>query len=105
MAVLKEKRDGSELGFRVFTGRDDTQYLVFKTLEGSFHVFFAEVEAKQAARECGATEEGNTRMMWESLLGAATIKSLMLSGLKCSSRARSCSDSSCGRIAKLRPEH
>jgi hypothetical protein len=28
---------------------------------------FAEVEAKQAARECGAAELANTRQMWESL--------------------------------------
>jgi hypothetical protein len=41
---------------------------VFRSLEGSFHVF-AEIEAKQAARECGAEELANTRQMWESLWG------------------------------------
>jgi hypothetical protein len=39
---------------------------VLRTLDGSFHTF-VEVEAKQAARECGATEEANTRQMWESI--------------------------------------
>lgn len=28
---------------------------------------FVEVEAKQAARECGAEEGANTRQMWESI--------------------------------------
>jgi hypothetical protein len=64
--MLKDKREGSELGFKTFSGRDGTRYLVFRSLEGSFHVF-AEVEAKQAARECGAAELANTRQMWESL--------------------------------------
>ena len=64
--MLKEKREGTELAFRTFVGKDGTRYLVFRSLEGSFHVF-AEVEAKQAARECGATELANTRLMWESL--------------------------------------
>jgi hypothetical protein len=64
--MLKDKREGSELLFKTFVGSDGTRYLVFRSLEGSFHVF-AEVEAKQAARECGAAELANTRQMWESL--------------------------------------
>jgi hypothetical protein len=36
------------------------------TSKGAFHVF-GEVEAKEAARQCGATVEKNTRGMWESL--------------------------------------
>jgi hypothetical protein len=64
--MLKNKREGTELGFKTFIGQDGTRYLVFRSLEGSFHVF-AEVEAKQAARECGAEELANTRQMWESL--------------------------------------
>ena len=66
MAELIEKRNGSQLGFKVFVGKDGTRYLVFRSLEGSFHVF-VEVEAKQIARECGAAELSNTRQMWESL--------------------------------------
>ena len=64
--MLKVKREGTELAFKSFVGSDGTPYLVFRSLEGSFHVF-AEVEAKQAARECGAAELANTRLMWESL--------------------------------------
>lgn len=66
--MLKEKMVGKELGLKVFEGRDGNRYLVFKTLDGSYHAF-VEVEAKQAARECGAIDgaEVNTRIMWESL--------------------------------------
>ena len=48
--------------------RDDVYllYLVFRTLDGSYHAF-VEVEAKQAARECGAAELANTREMWKSI--------------------------------------
>ena len=51
--MLKDKRGGTGLEFKAFDGADGRSYLVFKSLEGSFHAF-AEVEAKQAARECGA---------------------------------------------------
>jgi hypothetical protein len=64
--MLKDKREGTGLAFKTFVGSDGTRYLVFRSLDGSFHVF-AEVEAKQAARECGAAELANTRQMWESL--------------------------------------
>ena len=64
--MLKTKREGTALAFKNFTAQDGTRYLVFKSLEGSFHVF-AEVEAKQAALDCGADELANTRQMWESL--------------------------------------
>lgn len=64
--MLKDKREGTELAFKTFVGSAGTRYLVFRSLEGSFHVF-AEVEAKQAARECGVAELANTRQMWESL--------------------------------------
>ena len=64
--MLKEKRGGTELAFKIFLGSDGTRHLVFRSLDGSFHVF-TEVEAKQAARECGAAELANTRQMWESL--------------------------------------
>ena len=64
--MLKEKREGSALAFKSFTATDGTRYLVFRSLEGSFHAF-TEVEAKQAARDCGAPELTNTRQMWESI--------------------------------------
>jgi hypothetical protein len=66
MADLVEKREGTQIGFKTFVGKDGTRYLVLRSLEGSFHVF-VEIEAKQAARECGAAELVNTRQMWESL--------------------------------------
>ncbi|MFN0019676.1 MAG: hypothetical protein ACKVP0_15570 [Pirellulaceae bacterium] len=64
--MLNEKKDGAELGLKIFAGRDGNQYLVFRSLDGSFHSF-VEVEAKQAARECGSEELANTRLMRASL--------------------------------------
>ena len=64
--MLKEKREGRSLEIKTFLGQDGNNYLVFRTLDGSFHTF-VEVEAKQAARECGAAEGANTRQMWESI--------------------------------------
>jgi hypothetical protein len=64
--VLKPKRPGTDLGFKVFVGKDGTRYLVFRTGKGAFHTF-AEVEAMEAAKDCGAGALGNTRAMWESL--------------------------------------
>jgi hypothetical protein len=70
--MLKKKKGGLELNVRTFSGEDGSQYLVFRTAKGSYHAF-VEVEAKQAARECGASDaEGNTRRMWESLWQQAT---------------------------------
>lgn len=64
--MLKEKLAGTELGIKVFDGKDGNRYLVFRTLDGSYHAF-VEVEAKQVARECGAEERTNIRLMWGSL--------------------------------------
>lgn len=64
--AMKKKMQRFGLEIRSFTGKDGTTYIVFRTSGGSFHTF-AEVEAKQAARECGATHEGATRQMWEAL--------------------------------------
>jgi hypothetical protein len=64
--MLKAKRDRSRLGFQVFDGEDGNRYLVFRSLDGSFHVF-TEVEATEAAKQCGAVDKGNTRSLWESL--------------------------------------
>jgi hypothetical protein len=71
--MFKDKREGTGLEFKTFIGADGRRYLVFRSLEGSFHAF-AEIEAKQAARECGATESptANTRTMWESLWDQST---------------------------------
>jgi len=64
--AIKEKRRGLNLEMRSFSGKDGRSYLVFHTAGGSFHVF-CEVEAKNAARQCGATKEGNTRQMWSEV--------------------------------------
>jgi hypothetical protein len=61
--ALKEKKLGLGLETRSFHGKDGRTYLVFRTAEGSYHVF-AEVEAKEAARQCGAMKEANTRQVW-----------------------------------------
>jgi len=64
--TMKEKKQGVNLQIRSFTGSNGKQYLVFRTPTGAYNVF-AEVEAKEAARDCGCTVTGNTRKMWESL--------------------------------------
>jgi hypothetical protein len=66
--MLNQKRHGTRLEFRTFTGRDGNDYLVFRNPDGSFHTF-VEVEAKEAARECEAEEDdgATTQSMWESL--------------------------------------
>jgi len=64
--MSKEKRSGYQIDFRSFEDKYGKQYLVFRTGKGSFHAF-KEVEAKQAARDCGAEELANTREMWKSL--------------------------------------
>lgn len=51
---------------RTFTGDDGKTYLVFRTPKNAFHVF-GEVEAKDAARRCGATVEKNTQNMWKDV--------------------------------------
>jgi hypothetical protein len=63
---IKQKKRGLGMELRSFTGKDDRAYLVFRTARGTYHVF-AEVEAKQAARECGASREGTTHQMWNEI--------------------------------------
>lgn len=53
-------------------------YLVLRTLRGGYHVF-VEVEAKEAAVDCGAppsdetTDNRNTEKMWDGLWEASSI--------------------------------
>lgn len=63
---MKAKRSGLGLQIKSFVGKDGESYLVFRTAKGAYHVF-GEVEAKEAARQCGATKEANTRSMWEAV--------------------------------------
>jgi len=62
----RPKKLGLGLSMKTLTGNDGKSYLVFRTPEGAFHTF-TEVEAKQAARECGAKHSGTTRQMWERI--------------------------------------
>ncbi|MEX2170513.1 MAG: hypothetical protein WD851_14455 [Pirellulales bacterium] len=66
--ATKGKRKGLGLDIRMFDGKEGESYIVFKTTKGSYHVF-KEVEAKQAALQCGSNAEGNTntRQMWGTL--------------------------------------
>ena len=68
----KDKRHGFGLDIRSFQGRDGENYIVFKTTKGSYHVF-QEVEAKEAARQCGAAIAGNTRRLWGKLWQDASV--------------------------------
>jgi len=63
--TLKRKRSGVGLEMRTFKGSEG-RYLIFRTPQGSYHAF-KEVEAKQAARDCGAKHELNTREMWKQV--------------------------------------
>ena len=59
---LKPEKHGVDLEMRTFRGKDDVTYLVFRSTGGSYHVF-AEVEAKEAARQCGTTKRTTSREM------------------------------------------
>jgi len=50
---------------RTFTGKDGDSYIVMRTGD-EFHVF-VEVEAKEAARDCGFPHHTHTRKMWKAL--------------------------------------
>jgi len=63
--AMKPKKRGFDLSVKTFTGKGRT-YLVFRTANGAYHAF-VEVEAKQAARECGNPPGRTTRQMWDSI--------------------------------------
>jgi hypothetical protein len=65
-ARLTPKRRGVET--KTFVGNSGMAYVVFRT-SGSYHVL-AEVEPKEAARDCGAREGRNTRSQWKALWDA-----------------------------------
>ena len=70
--LLRRKKRGLGIEMKTFEGQDGRSYLVFRTKDGAFHAFM-EVEAKEAARQCGAREEGNTRTMWERLWATPSL--------------------------------
>ena len=65
---LTPKRRGVGLETKTFVGNSGTSYLVFRT-SGSYHVL-TEVEAKEAARDCGAREGHSTKSGWKALWDA-----------------------------------
>jgi hypothetical protein len=65
-STLKPKKRGVQLEMQTFRGKDGVTYLVFRSTGGSYHVF-AEVEAKDAARQCGTTKTTTPREMWREL--------------------------------------
>ena len=60
MKITKKLR-GFGLGLKTIQGKNGT-YLYFRTRKGGYHVF-TEVEAKEAAKDCGTKAKGNTRQM------------------------------------------
>lgn len=61
------------LGIRVYKGESGTDYRVFRNHHGEFHVF-AEVQAKEAAQDCGTRSEGTTQQQWEDLWNESTLE-------------------------------
>ena len=61
MATFKTKRRGLGLDVKTIQGEKNT-YIFFRTKSGSYHVF-TEVEAKEAARDCGAKKESDAQTM------------------------------------------
>jgi hypothetical protein len=66
MKTFKAKRSGTGLDMRSFTGESGAAYMVFRTQKNAYHVF-VEVEAKEAARDCGGPESGTTPQMWDEI--------------------------------------
>lgn len=63
--TFKKKRAGFGVEMRTFQGQEGV-YLVLR-VGGSYHVF-AEIEAKDAARDCDPTvKESNVRNMWNQI--------------------------------------
>jgi hypothetical protein len=57
---------GPGLEIKTFRGRSGVWYLVFRTRDGTFHVF-REVDPRAAARDCGSEAETEDHNAWESL--------------------------------------
>jgi hypothetical protein len=69
MAEITLKKDGFGLALKAFQSCDGKNtYLVLKESDGSYHAF-VEVEAKDAAVNCGSTlnRDEITRKHWDSL--------------------------------------
>ena len=60
------KKVGLGLEVKTIKGKSGRPYLVFRTQDGNFHIF-REVNAKKAARDCGAGLAANDRGLWQSV--------------------------------------
>jgi hypothetical protein len=69
----KTKKLDLGLEVKTISGTSGRPYLVFRTQDGNFHVF-REVNAKKAARDCGAALEASARRMWKSIWKRAAQK-------------------------------
>ena len=80
---IKPKRRGRGFEIKTLTGKSRAAYIVFRTPDGSFHVF-QEVDAKDAARDCGTKSGATTRQMWATLWKQADQQTILnsLSKLK-----------------------
>jgi len=65
MAEIKTKKSGFGLEVKTVQGRKGT-YIFFRAKNGGYHTFL-EVAAKEAARDCGAKLEANTRQMCKEI--------------------------------------
>jgi hypothetical protein len=63
------KRAGLGLEFKTFNGKSGKSYIVFRTPKGGYHAF-AEVDAKEAAIDCFAPKDRNTRAQWKAVWDA-----------------------------------
>lgn len=66
MKTIK-KRKGLSLQMKTVDSPNG-RYLFYKTPNGSYHAFI-EVAAKEAAKDCGARGQGNTRQLCEEICG------------------------------------
>jgi hypothetical protein len=55
-------RGKSPIETKTFEGKSGVSYIFFRSDNGNVHVF-AEVNVAEAARDCGATGEGNTHSL------------------------------------------
>jgi hypothetical protein len=66
MKIIKKRR-GFSLQIKTVDSPNG-KYLFYKTPNGSYHVFI-EVAAKEAAKDCGARGQGNTRQLCKEICG------------------------------------
>jgi hypothetical protein len=66
--LFDKLKKGGTFSYRQVKDKDGVTYMAIKLDDGSFHIF-TEINARQAARDCGIDDEGklNSRQMWEKL--------------------------------------